>query len=61
VEKIREGKKKALPPYYFDAESKLPHLDEPTNDLDITTQQVLEDFLEDYPAASWLFRMIVTS
>ncbi len=27
-------------------------LDEPTNDLDVMTLQVLEDFLEDYPGCS---------
>lgn len=30
-------------------------MDEPTNDLDIDTLTILEDYLEDFPALCWLF------
>ena len=43
------AKKKALFMHRFDANPNFLVLDEPTNDLDIQTLQILEEYLQDFP------------
>jgi ATPase subunit of ABC transporter with duplicated ATPase domains len=45
VDRLSGGNWNVVPVYRFNSESKLLILDEPTNDLDIVTLNVLESFL----------------
>lgn len=45
----REEKTKAIFVYRINAKPNFLILDEPTNDLDIQTLQILEEYLQDFP------------
>lgn len=62
VSKLSGGEKRKL--YLCTVLMRNPNfliLDEPTNDLDIQTLQILEEYLQDFPAASSSYRTTAIS